>query len=70
MAPGAAFDHAAAGGASKASYGQGIKESVEKSPCKSVPPHMAPEAAGAYRGFLPGKFFAKKAYLLEIHVNI
>ena len=69
MAPGTAFDHAAAGGTSEASHEQGIKEPVEKSPCKSVPPHMAPEAAGAHRGLLPGKFFPKKAYLLEIHVN-
>jgi len=70
MAPGAALDHAAAGGASEASHEQGIKKSVEKSPGKSMPPHMAPEAAGAYRRLLPGKFFPKKAYLLEIHVNI
>jgi len=70
MALGAAFDHAAAGGASEASHEQRIKESVEKSPCKSMPPHMASEAARAYRGLLPGKFFPKKAYLLEIHVNI
>jgi hypothetical protein len=50
MAPGTAFDHAAAGGTSEASHEQGIKEPVEKSPCKSVPPHMAPEAAGTYFG--------------------
>jgi hypothetical protein len=69
MAAGAAFDHAAAGGASEASHEQGIKESVEKSPCKSVTPHMASEAAWAHRGLWPGKFFPKKAYLLEIYVN-
>ena len=69
MAPGAAFDHAAAGGASEASHEQGIKEAVEKSSCESVPPHMAAQAPGAYRRLLPGKFFPKKAYLLEIHVN-
>ena len=69
MALWAAFHHAAAGGALEASHEQGIKEAVEKSPCESVPPHMASEAARAHRGLWPGKIFPKKAYLLEIHVN-
>jgi hypothetical protein len=69
MAPGAAFDHAAAGRASEAPHEQGIKESVEKSAGKSMPPHMAPVAAGTHLGLLPGKFYPKKAYLLEIHLN-
>jgi hypothetical protein len=69
MTPGAAFHHAAAGGASEAPHKKGFEKSVEKSVCESVPTHMTLEAAGANRRLLPGKFFPKKIYLLEIHVN-
>ena len=69
MASGAAFHHTAAGGASEAFHEQSIEESVEKGVREPMSPHMALEAVGAYRGLLPGKFFPKKAYLLEIHVN-
>jgi len=69
MAPGTAFHHAAACGASIPSHMQGFLKSVEKSARKTMSPHMAFETTGTYGGFLPRKIFPKKVYLLEIHVN-
>jgi hypothetical protein len=69
MTPGAAFHYAAAIGAPETPHKKGVEKAFEKSTGKPVPPHTALEATGAYRGFLPGKFFPKKVYLLEINVN-
>jgi hypothetical protein len=65
----AAFYHAATGGTPEAPHEQGIEKPIEKSACKSMPPHMTLKAAGTHCRLLPGKFFPKKVYLLEIHVN-
>jgi hypothetical protein len=69
MAPGTAFHHATAGGASIPSHRQGSLKSVEKSARKAMSPDMAFKATGTYGGFLPRKIFPKKVYLLEIHFN-
>jgi hypothetical protein len=69
VAPGTAFDHTAADGAPEASHEQGFEKSVEKSVREPMPPYRTLKTTGAHGGLLPGKFFPKKAYLLEIHVN-
>jgi hypothetical protein len=69
MTSGTAFYHAATGGTPEAPHGQSIEKTIEKSACKSVPPHMTLKTAGTHCGLLPGEFFSKKVYLLEIYVN-
>jgi len=69
MTSGSAFHYAAAGGTPEAFHKEGFEKSVEKCAGKSMSPHMTLKAAGAHCGLLPGKFFPKKVYLLEIHVN-
>jgi len=69
MTPWTAFHHTTAGGTPEAFHKQGFEKSVEKSACKSMSPHMTLKAARTHCRLLPGKFFPKKAYLLEIYVN-
>lgn len=69
MASRTAFHHAAASRTPEAPHEQGVEKSIEKSACKSMPPHLTLVAAGTHRRLWPGELLLKKVYLLEIHVN-